>query len=533
MRRNTVSPWYFFLFILLLAAGAVYVDLAQTPYWPQNKGIDIGGYKNALKVKEGLDLQGGIQFVLEASCPSDKPKCSSSYIQDNLGSVVNRLDSRINGGLGVTEAVVRTQGGSRVSVEIPGLQDDTQARNLLGQTGQMNIFGMTFAQAQNFQVGSSLPANDPTVPGGPFKVLFKGSELDPNSISAGLDPQSNQPIVTFTFVGDAKTRFATYTRDHVQEYLVTTLDDRVINSAVIQSEIDGNGQITGIGSTQAAQDLASLLKYGALPLPLHIISERHLAATLGQQAIHLSLNAALIGLGLVVLFMLIYYRLPGLLADVALLLYALMLFAVIKLLGVTLSLAGIAGLILSVGMAVDANVLIFERIKEELRAGRTMAAAIDIGFKRAWPSIRDSNASTMITCAILYMFGSNFGATIIVGFATNLFLGVAISLFTAVVVTRNFLNLLVPTGIATHPVLYGLPASALNVARYNPSRVRPAVRAPAAVARVRAAAPLNDATADEEDDADIEPEVSDAQANGSRPTASASRGASKQHGVEE
>jgi preprotein translocase subunit SecD len=144
------------------------------------------------------------------------------------------------------------------------------------------------------------------------------------------------------------------------------------------------------------------------------------------------------------------------------------------LLGVTLSLAGIAGLILSIGMAVDANVLIFERIKEELRGGRTMAAAIDIGFKRAWPSIRDSNMSTLITCVILYIFGNNFGATIIVGFATNLFIGVALSLFTAVVVTRNFLNVLIPTGIATHPALYGLPSEALAVARYNPSRARTA-----------------------------------------------------------
>jgi preprotein translocase subunit SecD len=174
------------------------------------------------------------------------------------------------------------------------------------------------------------------------------------------------------------------------------------------------------------------------------------------------------------LFMLVYYRLPGLLADVALLIYAALLFAAIKLLGVTLSLAGIAGLILSIGMAVDANVLIFERIKEELRGGRTMAAAVDIGFKRAWPSIRDSNASTLITCVILYFFGNNFGATIIVGFATNLFIGVALSLITAVVVTRNFLNLLIPTGIATHPALYGLPREALAVARYNPPRTRTA-----------------------------------------------------------
>jgi preprotein translocase subunit SecD len=533
MRRSRLSPWYFLGFIIVLAVGAWYVDSAWTSLWPfkpPNHGINVAGYQNDLKVKEGLDLQGGIQFVLQASCPADKPKCNDSYISQNMAAVVDNLNRRVNGGLGITEAIVQTQGTSRVSVELPGLQDDAQARALLGQTGQMNIFGMTTTQAQNFQNGSTLKANDPSAPGGPYQVLFKGSELDPNSIAAGLDPQSNQPIVTFTFTGAAKTRFATYTRDNVGQYLVTTLDDRVINIATINSEIDGNGQIQGLPTTQNAQSLASLLKYGALPLPLHIISERHLSATLGQQAISFSLRAALIGLGLVVLFMLFYYRFPGLLADVALMLYALLLFAVIKLLGVTLSLAGIAGLILSIGMAVDANVLIFERIKEELRAGRTMAAAIDIGFKRAWPSIRDSNASTMITCAILYIFGSNFGATIIVGFATNLFLGVAISLFTAVVVTRNFLNLLVPTGIATHPALYGLPTSALNVARYSPSRARPAVPAPVAVARGRTTATLD---ADEGDQEDDEPEASGDRANGSRPAASASGSARTRRGVEE
>ena len=262
--------------------------------------------------------------------------------------------------------------------------------------------------------------------------------------------------------------FANYTRDNVSKYLTIVLDGKVIESAAIQSEIDGQGQITGGNITMAdAQQFASYLKYGALPLPLVVESEQQLAPTLGEQAIQYSIRAAIIGLGLVVLFMLIVYRLPGLLADVALMFYALFLFASIKILGVTLSLPGIAAMILTIGMAVDANILIFERTKEELRAGRTLAAAVDLGFKRAWPSIRDSNMSTMITCAILYWFGNNFGAMIIVSFAISLFVGVAISLFTAVVVTRNFLNLLVPTGVATHPALFGLPSEALNIPRYR------------------------------------------------------------------
>ncbi|MGH2504774.1 MAG: protein translocase subunit SecD, partial [Ktedonobacterales bacterium] len=310
------------------------------------------------------------------------------------------------------------------------------------------------------QVGS-------TVTEGQYPVIFTGAQLNPGSIQATLD-QNNSPIVTFEFQGNARSKFATYTRDNQGGYLTVTIDNQVIESASIQSEIDGQGEITGIGSITAAKDLATQLKYGALPLPLAVVSEQQLAATLGQQAIEFSIRAALIGLALVVLFMLIYYRLPGLLADVALLLYTLFIYAIIKLLGVTLSLEGIAATVLTIGMAVDANILIFERMKEELRAGRTMASAIDLGFKRAWPSIRDSNASTLITGAILYWFGSNYGATIIVGFATNLIIGVLLSLFTAVVVTRNFLNLLLISGIATHPALYSLPADALQVTRYNP-----------------------------------------------------------------
>jgi preprotein translocase subunit SecD len=471
MRRGSSGPLVFLAFIVLLAAGAVFVDLANTPLWKSNHGIDFGGYKNQLLVQEGLDLKGGIQFVLEASCPSFRPNCGDKYISDNLSSVVDNINRRISGSLGTTEAQVRTEGGKRISVEIPGLQDDQQAKQLLGSTGDMNIIDTQGVQLQQDQIAQGCTT---TCQPGQYKIVFTGSQLDPNSISAGLDPQTNQPIVTFAFSGAAKTKFADFTRNNIGKFLTVTLDDKVIESARIQSEIDGNGQITGIPSITSAQNTASLLKYGALPLPLQVISERHLAATLGEQAIAFSVRAAAIGLGLVMLFMLVYYRLPGLLADVALLIYAALLFAVIKLLGVTLSLAGIAGLILSIGMAVDANVLIFERIKEELRGGRTMAAAVDIGFKRAWPSIRDSNASTLITCVILYFFGNNFGATIIVGFATNLFIGVALSLITAVVVTRNFLNVLIPTGIVTHPALYGLPREALAVARYNPTRARTA-----------------------------------------------------------
>ncbi|MBF6591512.1 MAG: protein translocase subunit SecD, partial [Ktedonobacterales bacterium] len=412
-------------------------------------------------------LKGGIQFVMQAQCPPQRQNCDKAQY---MSAVIDNINRRVSQGLGVNGAVVQQEGSDRVVIELPGLKDDQQARELLGQTGQMNVID---TGGSPLQVGSIVQPNQ-------YKVEFTGANLSVGSISAGLDQQTSKPVVTFAFTGDAKSKFAEYTRTHVGQYLTITLDNQVIESAVIQSEIDGQGQITGIPSIDQAQNLSTILKYGALPLPLQLVSEQQLAATLGQQAIQFSIRAALIGLGMVVLFMLVYYRLPGLLADFALVLYALFLFAVIKLLGVTLSLPGIAAMILTVGMAVDANILIFERMKEELRAGRTMSAAIDLGFKRAWPSIRDSNSSTLITCAILYWFGSNFGATLIVGFAINLAIGVAISLFTAVVVTRNFLHLLVFSGIATHPMLYGLPTHALNLPRYRPSE-RSRVRQPRAV----------------------------------------------------
>jgi preprotein translocase subunit SecD len=519
MRRGHRAPWLFLIFVVLLGAGAVFVDLANTPWWPSDKGINFLGYKNALTVQEGLDLQGGIEFVLQASCPSSHPKCSDSFIQSNLPAVVQNLQQRISGGLGVTEPVIRTEGSNRILVELPGLQDDAAAKHLLGTTGQMDIVDTAGTQ---LSIGQQVTTCTTKCGPNDYKVVFTGSQLDPTSIQATLDPNTNAPIVQFAFQGPAKAKFATYTRDNVGKYLTVVLDGQVIESATIQSEIDGQGQITGLPNVTTAQSLAAELKYGALPLPLSYASENHLSATLGQQAIQYSLNAALIGLGLVVLFMLLYYRLPGLLADVALLLYAALLFAVIKLIGVTLSTAGIAGLILSVGMAVDANVLIFERIKEELREGRTMAAAVDIGFKRAWPSIRDSNMSTMITCAILYWFGNNFGATIIVGFATNLFIGVALSLFTAVVVTRNFLNILLVTGVASHPALYGLPRSAIRVARYTPPRPRLSSMVPAV-----AGAGGSSASARAED------AVLSGSTNGNRPAVGESNAAGVRHGEED
>jgi preprotein translocase subunit SecD len=220
----------------------------------------------------------------------------------------------------------------------------------------------------------------------------------------------------------------------------------VISAPVLQSAISSQGQITGM-TPQGAHDLALQLKAGALGVPLTVVSSTTVGPSLGQDSIDRSLVAGIIGLAAVALFMIVYYRIPGVLSVVALLIYTAMTFALYKTIPVTLTLPGIAGFILSIGMAVDANVLIFARLKEELRAGRDLSRAIEAGFQHAWPSIRDSNISTMITCAILYWFGQFTGATIITGFALTLFVGVAVSLFTAITVTRTFLRIMVESGL--------------------------------------------------------------------------------------
>ena len=450
MRRGTLS---LLLFIVLLAAGAAYVD------WPNNPGIHILGINNPLTVKEGLDLQGGIRALLVPSQHYDQ-----TTLDQEMPAVRDAIEQRVNGGLGVNEPNIRLQtsnGSPAILVELPGFTgNQANAVNSLLQTGNLEFWSTGPSPAQigsTFQPSQFLTYN----PNG--KPWFTGKDLDASQVFVSYD-QAGRPQISFEMQGGAIGSFGQFTAKNVGQYLTVTLDRSVIESAVIQSAITGQGVITGQFSLDQANQIVTVLKYGALPIALRIDSEETIGATLGQDSIVKSAIAALIGIGIVILFMLLYYRLPGLLADFALILYAAFTFAVFKLAGVVLSLAGIAGFVLSIGMAVDANVLIFERVKEELRAGRLLSSAIDIGWKRAWPSIRDSNISTLITCAVLYAFGSNFGASIIVGFATTLLLGVLISMFTAVVVTRTFLNLLVPTGVVNHPALFGLPPGSIATA---------------------------------------------------------------------
>jgi len=261
--------------------------------------------------------------------------------------------------------------------------------------------------------------------------------------------------VGFELKGAGSNKFYDFTSTHIGQPMAIVVDKTVISSPQINAAISSSGQITGV-SAQEARDLVIQLKAGALNVPLKVVQSRTVGPTLGRDSIDHSLIAGIIGLAIVGLFMIIYYRLPGLMSVLALLIYTAVTFSLFKLLNVTLTLAGIAGFILSIGMAVDANVLIFARLKEELRSGRSLSHAIEAGFDHAWPSIRDSNISSMITSAILFWFGRYTGASIITGFALTLFIGVSVSMFTAITVTRTFLRQLVRVGLTEHPWLFAV-----------------------------------------------------------------------------
>jgi preprotein translocase subunit SecD len=461
MQRRTLT---LLLFIFVVAGCATYID------WPNNPGLHIGwlGIHLPLETKLGLDLQGGVRVLLE---PNQAQHTSTETLASEIDAARDQIEQRVNGGLGVNEPSVRvltSNGQPRIVVELPGFTSGNQAEavNMLLKTGKLEFWNTGPSPQGMLSPGSQFNLEQFTQfnPGG--RAPFTGKDLDSSQIGVGVEDQTGHPQINFAMKGDAVGRFGDFTRQHIGNILTVTLDGEVIESATINSAITGPGVITGQFNTSEAQRSATILRYGALPISLKIASQQTIGPTLGQDSIVKSQIACAIGLGIVMLFMLLYYRLPGFLADLALLLYAALTFAIFKLIGVTLTLAGIAGFVLSIGMAVDANVLIFERVKEELRAGRLLASAIDLGWKRAWPSIRDSNVTTMITCAVLYAFGNNFGASIIVGFATTLLLGVLVSMFTAIVVTRTFLNLLVPTGVVNHPALFGLPPDSLvNTAR--------------------------------------------------------------------
>jgi len=405
----------------------------------------------------GLDLQGGTHLVLQA----DMSGVPENERAEKLQGVQNIIERRVNA-TGVSEPIVQTSGNDRVIVELAGIRDIEEAKNLIGKTARLDF---------REQVAPQAPADLNTPPdlgdaGGWVVAKAKGSDGEEHELTGqyfkkaevGFEQNSSRPQILFQFNDEGAKMFAELTTRLVNKPLGIFLDNQLLTSPVVQEPITGgSGVIRGGFNLDAAKTLVIQLNAGALPVPVRIIQERTVDATLGGDSVRKSVVAGELALIVVAAFMIALYRVPGVMAVLALGVYTLLTLAVFKLWPVTLTLAGIAGFILSIGMAVDANILVFERMREELRAGKTVRAAMEAGFERAWSSIRDSNVSTLITCAILYWFGTSQGASIIAGFALTLAIGVAVSMFSAVLVTRSLLRALVNAGAATRPEMLGVP----------------------------------------------------------------------------
>jgi preprotein translocase subunit SecD len=454
------------IFILLLTLVAFAVVWPQKPgnYLPEgdvlpgNPGIHLGSFARQ-GAKLGLDLQGGTQLTLQADLSQVPADQQSAAMQ----GVLNVISRRVNA-YGVAEPEIQQLGTDRIIVQLPGLKDTEQAKQLIGQTAKLEFKEQ---DASGNWVPSTGQLNGQT-------VALTGAYLQPGRQQVTFTGNAGLPQVAFQFNSDGATLFGQITQRLLQKPLGIFLDGQEISAPTVQAVLTDNGVITGLSLDQAKL-LALQLNAGALPVPVSIQSESTVDATLGADSVHKSIVAGELAMLVVILFMLLYYRLPGLAASGALIVYALVTLAIFKLIPVTLTLAGIAGFILSVGMAVDANILIFERMKEELRSGKTIAAAIRAGEDRAWPSIRDSNTSTLITCAVLYIFGQQFGATIIMGFALVLGIGVVVSLFSAIFVTRTFLELLLSRSWAHRDRMFGMHIEAAQVGGAAVPSRRPAV----------------------------------------------------------
>ncbi len=430
--------------ILTVLAAALVLN-----FWPKLSlpGVGPEGASRLVETKLGLDLVGGLQVEYQAL-----PAGGKSPDAGAMATIKQIVEARVNS-QGVTEPVVQTQGADRIVVELPGISDPDPIRALLRSTGRLDFVPLDPAR---YGTGTA-PGPSQAVDGQPLPtqetVLFSGQELDQAFPS---QDENGKRAVGFRLKSEGAKLFGDYTSKNVGNFFAIVLDGLVVSAPVIQSAITGGDGIISGGSSGFSvvemNRLVTVLAYGSLPFPIQEVSFDSIGATLAGFSLDRILLAGLIAILLVFLFMLVYYRLPGLVACLGLIYYALVVLAIFRLIPVTLTLAGIAGFVLSVGMAVDANVLIFERMKEELRLGKSLPAAMEAGFNRAWNSILDSNVSSLITATILYLFGSST----IRGFALVLIIGVLLSMFTAITVTRTMLRFVVPNVWARRPGLYGL-----------------------------------------------------------------------------
>lgn len=448
--RNNIR-WL--IVVIAVTAFAVWVIL------PDNQGIHIdtdgdGTSDLNLNVEQnlGLDLVGGLRVLLAAELPA------GSYSVSDLQQAANNVSRRVNS-LGVTEPTVQVVGTDRILVELPGETDPQAAIDTIQQTALLefvNFSGLsgqvqalegqkilTTQQVQIEEARGNVDVGDRRVnplTGQPFQTVITGAGLQ--SAVAQLS-QNNQYVIAFELTSDGAAAFGPFTAENIGQPMAIVLDGVVLSAPRINSRLDTGGVIEGGFTQPEAQQLALQLRSGALPIPLRVDSAETVGASLGQDSVNLSIRAGVIGVIVVLIFMVTYYRVPGFAADLALLVFIALNMALFKLIPVTLTLPAIVGFMISIGTAVDGNILIFERIKEELRGGSSLDVALEQGFARAWKSIRDSNFSTILISGVLFLFGQTPGASIVAGFAITLALGLVVNLFTAVIVTRTFLYLLV------------------------------------------------------------------------------------------
>ena len=399
--------WIRLLLVIAILAGAVCIIMREP-------------------VKLGLDLKGGVYAVLEAA-----PEKEGDIIDnETMNSLIEVLDRRING-IGVAESVVQKAGNNRVIIELPGISDTTEAINMIGKTALLE-----------------------------FKIMDENGNLGPTLLTGGALKKAQvgygnlgEPQINFEMKPEGAIEFARITRENVGKQLAIVLDGKVQTAPVIRTEIPGGtGSISGNYTVEEAKRTATLLNSGALPIKAEIVETRTVGASLGDESIAASMVAGKVAMALIGIFMLIFYRFPGIVADIALVCFGIITFALLQFIGATLTLPGIAGLILSAGMAVDANVIIFERIKEELGFGNTIRGAINAGFSKGFVAIFDSNLTTLIITGILFIFGTGP----VKGFAVTLTIGTVASMFTAIVMTKVLLMVFVEVFHLTNPKLCGI-----------------------------------------------------------------------------
>ena len=433
---------FLFLFVIILVA------LALCIVFPTNSGV-LG--KKGFQY--GLDISGGSRLLYSADLSKKDPSETDAQVMATIKATIER---RVNG-LGVTEPIIQIQ-GNNLLVELPNVKNVNDAINIIGQVALLEFKEQKLDSSGNVVKDDSgnvvwIPA---TALGsdGVTQEALTGAYLKPNTYVT--TDSLGKPEVAFEWNTEGAKLFGEITTQLLNKPLGIFLDNTLISSPTVEAVITDKGVINGVTLAQA-RNLAIELNSGTLSVPLQVIAQTDISPSLGQDSLDKSIKAGLIGIACVAFFMIVYYRVPGLVATVALAIYASIVLAIFKLIpGFTLTLPGIAGFVISTGMAVDANVLIFERMKEEIKRGLTLKMAVTEGFHRAWPSIRDSNFSTLITCVILFWFGNSFGAATVKGFAITLAIGVLVSLFSAITVTRTFLTQMVNNGIMKGLTLYGV-----------------------------------------------------------------------------